>query len=243
MTTAQKIQRDLVRELLSGEHLQVKDVETVHVDEIYLRLKDLGIGNAKEVRVAEIASAKSRSLEALNSTKQQLHSLVTNPLYGKTITFTRLCKVLEKYDLVIGKASDYIKEIPLKNAKEIVEYCNTKRSQYYFDYVGVVPLPTLLKEHRARHSSTKPDTLFICGSIDNFRQSKDRHLIGREVIYNSNLNIPGLELKNGEPNPDPIVLNLILTGNHEVDKIGIFDIVTAWDREAKDPEIFNEKLN
>jgi len=243
MTIAQQVQKDLVKELLSSCNLEVPEVEVVEADSIYLQLKGLGIGQAEQVRKAEAEMAKRNNINRLNVVNSTIKTLLSNPLYGKTITFAKLCKVLAKYNLHIGKASDYIKEIPIKNAKEILEYAKTKRTQYFYRSAGTIPLSTLLLDERAEYRSSGVENLYICGSLDNFRESKDRHTIGREIVYNSSLNAAGFRLEKGVPSPDPIVVNLILTGNNEVDKLGLFDIVTAWDREAADPEILDEKKN
>lgn len=84
-----------------------------------MRLKDAGFGKAKEVRENE-TSIKIRTLAEQTAKIVDYYSR-KYPLY-KYITMAQVMDIAKKYDLVLGKTSDYMGFIPEKNLTEIENF-------------------------------------------------------------------------------------------------------------------------
>lgn len=240
MTKAAQVQRDLVKELLDASNIQVADIEVTDAQTIYASLTAIeGFNNTQHANDVALLKVRRENTQIISTLKQKLTMLARNPNF-KVTTLARLLPILEKYDLYLGSVSNYIKEIPIKNAKDILEYQKIihSRSQYCVACAGSMPLTYSI----VNNSHTNGTSYFICGSLDNFADTKDRVVVEREVIYDPNMKRV-FKLQNGAPDPDPIVIHPIITGNRDIDKYGLIDIVTAWDREALDPVVTNEKMN
>ena len=225
-TIATQIQNKLINELISCQEIEVFSSPLTNEQiNIYSRLQEFGGENVQNVKEVLLATTNKRSLEDINAFKQKLNKLQLDPRW-KIITYGSLMKVLKEHNLVMGPLSNYIKEIPQLNAKMMIKYSETKRSDFFLGNYS-----TMFQFNENYWGSKNDKNLFfVCASIDNFK-TNNRYQFGQELLYSTELKKPKFEFKAIEFNPDPIIVSpLIFECNNK--KVLLVDVVTSWDREA-----------
>lgn len=201
------------------------------------RLNEIGFGNtrtAKETAKKRVVT-KSVDLEHAQELKRLENLQAVMPKY-RLIGLNALFRLCEKYGLYIGHSTLYTHGIPEKNLREIEEHrqqhVSDKRSSYFLS--GHNTISSIAKsfcENVAKKEATSPQEYFVIAPRSYF--DKDAVCIGRTL---ESVKKPKLHLNLGIrpfPTPDPIVVTPIATS-----KVGIvFQIATAWGKEADDTEV------
>jgi len=144
----------------------------------------------------------------------------------KVIQKTRVQQICEKYKLHFDELENYIGGIPNKNLQEIIDFKNKHLIHHYNEYSGLFGFK--IKQITCRGLNGVPDkqkefaknmsgSFFICAPLKDF----DRASISRSAN-------------------DPIILWCESSWIRSSEPLVI---VTAWGDEAKDEQVFNEKLN
>jgi hypothetical protein len=229
---------------LSSEISSIKITEVEPKVEDYTRsLSALGFSNVPVVVSTKEKISDNQDKNTDIITKNRIISLLkefSSEVYPyKAITMTALHRVMEKYGLFISTPSRFIKNIPTNNLSQINKFTDNK-------------FPKLSKWRNISHNlmsesytNKRIPSFMVAATSDCFNMDKSL-IIGREIVnreaagnykLNFNLSMP--------PTPDfsdPIILCPFKFNRDGFDLI-LFAIVTAWGKEAKDEEIFNELLN
>jgi hypothetical protein len=269
MTLTQQIQKEFNDELLLSSQIADMVIQD-NPNKIYLELEEYGFNHITNLSDAKTIETKNKNVSLVKEYKRFLveREMVSDK---KLITFAKLHGILKKYNLYMGTISGYIKELPRKNAEEVLNYLKQiTNKKYPYDERNIwkrpytyLSFPTSPEKHpysflldKEHYKSFNPEIykhgmnrmlikdsihLFICAPLDSFKK-ENRFCFENQVFWNSDLkfNLNPLEI----PNPDPIILSPIgHPNNSDITKLGLFEIVTAWDRESMDSEIFNVKNN
>lgn len=229
-TIATQVHNKIAREMIKQELLfNEETLITKEQEKLYESILKFGGVEVENVKNYLSKKEKDNTTTSLNQLKKKVSELQLNPRW-KIITYGSLMNILREHNLVLGPLTKYIKEIPSKNAKEMIDYCDKLRTQYTL-YPGT---PLFNFDERNNYSSDRLACVpiedirfYVCASIDNFKK-QNRHKIGEEIFYDASLK-PPFEFE--VPNPDPIVVSPLIWqfGNQ---RFLLIDVVTSWDREA-----------
>lgn len=174
--------------------------------------------------------------------------LKKNPNY-KIVDFKTLDSVMKRWNLVMGPLSQYRKELPIKNAKEFITYNELLKSNKrgHSTIMAYPETPYSLSSSEANNDieayrlryKTRPRDVnyyYIIAPKEDFEQTNIQ-TCGTQLYWHD-FNYSIKFKPDPIPNPDPIIVRGIADYSKN-----IFDIVTAWGREAGDKDIVNTNFN
>jgi len=200
------------------------------------KLQELGFNRAKVEGSPEL---NSRELELIQKYRLKY------PTY-KFITKSQVKTFCKKYNLVYGETSLYKGTIPKKNLKEITEFkvLPEDRNIENFTWGRWETCNRFFQDFKKKHQEAlinkrtiRISLGFCCGKGD--YRFEDFHenfsIIAPQKDFKTSTKIKNFKIKSKVKPDDPVVLFKIIKN--------IFIIVTAWDKEALTPEIFDERKN
>jgi hypothetical protein len=223
-----------------GDRLR-EELTVLVVDDEYASLRTF-FGGTEEVTKAISLRVKA---DTMNATKAGIDQFVAElnkimmRLPYKLINYTSVDALCSKYGLVIGKSSLYKQALPKENAKEIA---NAVKS-FPMDLWGKTDDAPLFvdtfkrpSEHKARFESN----MYIAAPV-NYFNTKGQCRVGNELFKSP---VEGAKVTlSPVPPPDPIALVPVRFESDLGKDLRIFAIISAWGIEAKDPKVYNVKLN
>jgi len=243
MTIAKQIRQEIEQQLIDVRNIEIPKAETLEISPVYDKLKRYGI-RSKEVVSLQTWENNNIAIESEKRYINYLNTLSLDPRW-KIIDFKTLWGVMQKWDLYMGSLSKYTQELPLKNAEELWEYLElnnksyTSRRSKILGNLETQPYTSaVLSNNNIVYSGMlEAKHLLIIAPAQDFTKTEDKCCINRQIFYDKSLKLnPTFK---AIPSPDPIIVRPLIDINGKY----IFDIVTAWGREAGDVDIVNEKNN
>lgn len=204
--------------------------------EVYRQLKAFSNIPIKE-KVNEIVEKEKQikqKSELNNSAKEAINIHKKFFPFNRFIDLTELYKILEKYSLFLGHESSYIGNIPIENAKKIIEFDKKLKELFIHQDNHGIKIPLCVQENSNYNNYPHYSGYYIVAPRKDFR--KELLEIGKELIYPENIQSirSRIEEMRRMKLEDPIVLMPIFFRK----KI-LLTIVTKWGPEAVYPEFQN----
>lgn len=222
-TIATQVHNKIAQKLIETSFMENDFLLSKEKEELYSSIFQFGGHQVENVKEVLSLKEKDKIKESRNTLRHKIAELKLDPRW-KIITYGSLMGILKEYNLVLGPLQNYIKEIPEKNANDMVEYARCERTA--FVPYGGNPLFNFKSSH-LYYSQSNSLKFFVCASTDNFEKNYIR--IGEEIFYDADL--PPVKFTFAEPNPDPIIVSPLIFEINE-QKVLLIDHVTSWDREA-----------
>ena len=237
MEFAEKVKKDLLEDLEKNilpnlnkkENLSLPEPSEKELEYLQI-LKSAGF-QTKSIKKIESSYFELKGKEKETKEKEELKRLISEIQLKspyKLISYTSLKRILDKYDLYLGPTSLFKGEVPVKAAEDIKRFLLNK------DKLDVYWVGTPVFLNRPSHRE-----IVIAALKKNFNV-KGNTIIGREI---TEFKKPDFRLNIKFSMPDFRTDPIVLAPFRLKDNIIMFFIITAWGKEAKDKDIFNELNN
>jgi hypothetical protein len=214
------------------------------------RLKKLGFYQSPEVKEAESEIVRLEAIQKENEENQQLADAIeyfsNKYINFKFITIESIKRICAEYNLIYSGVAHFKGVVPDDNLKRIEEANIDPIDEIFTVTEGRTKREITFKQFREYHKElAKLNMPLIFGHSYNYR--------GKDIVLNKenliivaperDFDMRGMEVRDFErvekPAPkDPVVCHPVQFKGRKA-----FLIITAWGKEASDPDVVNERMN